>query len=634
MIVRILFTFFGISISSLWTVSAQICPSCVEDVYLTGGEATDSDVINVLRKAAEVSWSDAAPSSESRSEIVDLLESALSGINQSSNFQLHYELTDQDLDALKNLTGFPAPDDLIRYLLFRGPSVADRLGVEEYFVHRLVPELNGTRFLIERADVPYLGIDIEYTFEPIDPASDRIPYLNENQCGNTRRINLSAVPELVLAAKAARAAELLKKNERPYALIIALEAIERAFLNDSSDLAPALQKIARETSRAVGSVAQEDSWMAERKEALEKAVPSLLLRARHFELAGALFQKQFEEGTTEEIKFEAWANLLVSKLALGKNPTPALELYSQVIKDGNAKQPQVIYFALLSRALEGEVADTEISQTWEHVVHQNLGHHPWDKLSASSLEMEKSFLWGMVLARRADLAAPFLLNRLRQTRASGSILEERYYLLKLAPFVRDFFGLISFRNDGNGRQIKRDTAGYPAYLDFLHNMRLSGKRCDLTEPGEVVISDGSFVPYGATNPEEDFATSFAGYGVISNLSLGETQLQNTPDATKSQVVSQMEEWVVASMERADPRPSAVPYMKLVALEWFATAFEDLKPIGGPTRPNYRYLPNAASAMTARAEVHKLANVALVSPEQRSLLLLFLETHATLSELYP
>lgn len=622
----------GIASLLFSTAHAQTCPSCTEGIYRVNDPGNSSDVAIILRQALTASRSGGDPASLIRQSVVDFLDRSLGELDTSGIVPLSYGLTDQDIRALKTLTGFPAEDDLIHYLLFRSPSVADELGVEAYFVQRLVPELNGTRVLRERSSVPYLGVGPEFSFSQVDPSEDPVPYLNVNQCANTRRINLSAVPELVLAAKAARTAEHLGESERPYALLIALEAIDRAFSSDNKELAPALQKLARETTAAVGRAAPDDSWLAEQQTSLDSKLPSLFLRARYFDSASAAFERVLENGASGPEKFLALKGLLVAVLALEKDPKLVLDTFALAIQGGGATENDIIHFSLLSRGVADVVADQGNKQMWESIVVEELSGHPWRDPSISNLEAENSFLWHMVLAGRADIAAPFLLNRLRQMRASGQLADERYYLRKLAPFVRNYFGLISFRYDGNGRLVPRGSDGYPIHLDFLHNMRNSGIRCDLTEPGEVVISDGSFVPYGLTSPEEDAATTFAAYGIISNQPPGYL-LENTPQELRSEQVSEIERWATISLERDVPEASIVPYMKLLALEWFSSVFAHWEPID-PTRPTFRYLPNSASTMTSSEVVKRLSELSIVSLDQRRLFDLFLDTHNTLNELYP
>ena len=142
----------------------------------------------------------------------------------------------------------------------------------------------------------------------------------------------------------------------------------------------------------------------------------------------------------------------------------------------------------------------------------------------------------MATIGRPDIASAFLMDRIRAVRSmhhttnshtprDALIRRETLYLFWLAPFIRDYYYSISFRISPESGWIRRRTTGYNELFDFLDNFNYELNR--LVGPGEVVISDGSYVPYSALDPEEDLATAGAVYGIIHTT---EPSMALPPDA--------------------------------------------------------------------------------------------------------
>ena len=107
---------------------------------------------------------------------------------------------------------------------------------------------------------------------------------------------------------------------------------------------------------------------------------------------------------------------------------------------------------------------------------------------------------------------------------------------------------------------------------FLHHLNSEN---NLVAPAEVVVFDEG-APYGILSPEEDCATAFIIYGVISDSvsSLGNISATQGPEI--SNVAKSIAQWASNSMERNEPEPSLAPYLKAVWIEWFSQAFKDFK----------------------------------------------------------
>ena len=232
----------------------------------------------------------------------------------------------------------------------------------------------------------------------------------------------------------------------------------------------------------------------------------------------------------------------------------------------------------------------------------------------------------MATIGRPDIASRFFMNRIRLAKGRP---QERRYLRMLVPFVNDYCGVISFRLSPASGWVRRETEGYDALLDFLDNLDADGQ---LVGPGEVVVPDGSRPVYSALSPEEDCAAAQAVYGIADAPRPG-LFIGRTPDEERDATVAGFEVWVREAMSRSQPAPSVVPYLKLVWLEWFAQAFEQLrKPAVDPLE--FRYNAIDASTLTTPERVRELRQHPAATPHQKVLIDLFLDTRRFFEEMYP
>ena len=141
-----------------------------------------------------------------RANIARFMEAALihAGVKPDS-FPL-YELSAEDITAMRTAVGFPDDGDLLIYLLHRGPSLLDDFEFETYTAMRLSLHDTSLRLIRERADRPYLGIGSQFGMRIVESENDPASK-DPREYGKTRRFHLAALPEIILAAKAFRAAE-------------------------------------------------------------------------------------------------------------------------------------------------------------------------------------------------------------------------------------------------------------------------------------------------------------------------------------------------------------------------------------------------------------------------------------------
>jgi hypothetical protein len=94
----------------------------------------------------------------------------------------------------------------------------------------------------------------------------------------------------------------------------------------------------------------------------------------------------------------------------------------------------------------------------------------------------------------------------------------------------------------------------------------------LRHPAGEIIMKTSGSPYAMGDAERDLATSIAAYGIPSNCQTKALPIK--PDGDLTNGVKQFSEWVRDSL--SPPNGSAIPYLKLIWIEWFSCSFETLK----------------------------------------------------------
>ena len=226
---------------------------------------TSKDIARIVASAPiprsqNVFWTDAIGIGESpladeppgRASIVRLMEAALIYEGVEPDSVSLDRLTTEDIAAMRDIVGFPDHGDLLLYLLNRGPSLHDSFGFGRYTAIRIVPERMSARILLERADRPYLGIGTEFEISLLDPERDPV-YIARDEHAKTRHIHLSALPDIILAAKAFRAAKRAPENQAVYPLLIAVQAVNRAFMGYSRDFRPVVYSTEWEAINALRS---------------------------------------------------------------------------------------------------------------------------------------------------------------------------------------------------------------------------------------------------------------------------------------------------------------------------------------------------------------------------------------------
>lgn len=603
---------------------------------VTEGQSTADAIVRAPTPESSLSyWRDAAsladlerdPTSEDYRSILTLLEAALivEGVDVETTFS--GPLSSTDIAAMQRAISFPSPEDSLLYLLLRAPEVDDVFGLNDYYtVNRItaVPEL---RYVRERADTAYLGLNPNWSMRLFSNLDDPVALRSDQACANTVRLPLGTIPHVVLAAKALRAAELAGAGGRPYAWRVALGALWRAY-GFHQDLSAPMQRAVIDASQSLRIADPQDVEISVARSDLEARLPDILFRARLFQAAAEAFAERADAATDLGSRSSLWVESAVSSVMYGDDPTLAL---NKAIVDLPHAEHTVAAQVVLWTHVLSQTGISEISlEAWRSAALGELDQDPWFEFNQASQSLDNELIWRLANARRADLAIPFLLHRLNQARDGGSA-SERFYLAKLAPFLFDLYSLISFEMDGTGTWTRRVTEGYPVHLDFLHNVRPGGSRCEVTWAGEVVLSDGKFLPYGALNPAEDGATTLVAHG----FAVAETVREGgvVDPAVLANPMAGIERWAMDSLNRGSPSPSIVPYLKLVWIEWFLPTQGRLGE-ADPFAPGYRYSGLDMSNLANPVSVRALLEHSAITEHQSRLLAIFLDTHLTLSRLYP
>lgn len=592
-------------------------------------EAEDglADPITIWHEAVGIGRSELAEEAAGRAAIVRLMEAAvIRGGGASESLPLD-QLSRSDLNAIKEAIGFPGDDDLVNFLFARAPSLRDEFEFENYAIVRIIlPELD-THLIRERADRPYLGLMPSFS-EQYMPVADDPVQVAIGERARTRRLNLAAIGDIIVAAKAFRAASRVEGNARLYPLLIAADALERAFRANPKDFRLVAYRAHWHTLQALRNSPQIDQFINQEVRRLEFAIPRSAFFARQFSDAEEAYRlAPVPQGDLRGQLWSSWGQT-VSVFARNADASSLSAKTSELLSPETLDYARMFHLLLshlhpLDRYSLAGVTD------WENELNSLLEGRPTISKNREWLAFNQDFLRILETIGRPDIAARYLMDEIGHIdRNTPDAFRELQMLTWLAPFISDYCYQISFEMSPASGWRLREVGNYNRYLDFLHSIDASG---EVVEPGEIVQILNAPGPYGATSPEEDCATTLAVYGIASSDLFGLSEATSSADAAN--IISGIESWVLASLERTDPSPSAVPYLKLIWIEWFSQAFQPLT-VPGTTPERYSYNAINASSLTSKEAVTALLAHDAINPYDRKILQLFLLTRSFLEVRYP
>ena len=580
------------------------------------------------RDAIRIAASSRMNKSSERISIVRLMEAALIPADVDMNSVSLDRLTNSDIMAMRKAVGFPGACDILLYLLNRGPSLRDEFGYEEYIVQRFFPTGEPAR-LREKASRPYLGVESEFKTTIFDPEDDLV-CRNPGEYAKTLRLNLAALPHLVLAAKAYRAAERAPQDRAIYPLLIASHAVNRMFeINRKADFRPLVYFAELKTMKALRAYTGNDPFLIGELRSIESRVADTAFAAQLFKDAAIAYTRAQVSMEDQNVRVSAAWGRAISLFAYGA-PGTGLAFDGVINLINSDTRHYAILFGLLLNYLPADEAVRLGDVTsWRERLTETLGTELARLVKLPELAPENDFLNLMVTIGRPDIASRFLIDRIYSVKGTP---REDWYLRRLAAFINDYYYMISFQLSPARGWVRRETEGYNALLDFLDNFNPERR---LVGRGEVVVSDGSYIPYSALTPEEDRATTFTVYGIFSEHMLlqFDKEIVQRLDMDNAVIISGFEEWVRRAMSRIEPAPSIIPYLKLVFHEWFFQAFGSLK---NPSidASKFRYSTIDASFLTTPDRVKNLLQHPAATSHHENLIELFLQTRMFLEEMYP
>ena len=575
--------------------------------------------------ALEISSSDFAGEAAGRAALVRLMEAAALQSGATADTIALDTLTPEDIAASQaDAAGFPDKADLLLYLLLRSPSVRTEFGRDDtYDAMRFVPSPDQPHLVQEQTSTPYLDLTPTLTAKLVPPDQDPVAVPSGEQ-GKSRRLNLQALSDLIVMAKALRTASRLPANFRIYAQLIALDAARRVNLEDPSDFRKTEFGLESAAASALNAYNGTDPLLRQEAETASRRLPTAAFFDRVFDAAANLYHAAPAD-TPAARMWAAWGEAL-SRFAYGDAPGPALAAVAQQLTAGTA--PHATIFGLLLANLPADEAAALGDTTgWRQAVVTALaGHDPAAASTPVDYHNELDFLRLMDTIGRPDIAGRMLISRLPVARGTNV---EGDYLRELAATSRDYCDLISFAMSDEAGWQPRSRDGYPWQLDFLNTFNAKGT---LAGRGEIVAYDGTHTPYSATDPDEDCATVNQIYGIVDSPPPG-SLVGRTPDADRPQMVAGIEGWVKDAMARPTPAPSLAPYLKLVWEDWFLQAFEALKD-PGLAPASFHYHAIGATSLASVAAVQGLLQSPIATPQQKELIQLFLDTRQFLQTNYP
>lgn len=598
-------------------------PDALASVLESQSDFTDST--KIWREAVIIGRTDLGEEAAGRAAIVRLMEAAVQrggGVPDAAPLD---RFGQTDLASLKAAVGFPGENELLHYLFTRSPSLRDEFQFESYAIVRIIMPDLGVNVIRERADRSYLGLTPTFSERLVQTSQDPVP-VAPGERARTRRLNLAALGDLILAAKAYKAVERLQGPERAYPLVIAVDALERAARANPEDFRLVPYRAQWAALRVLRKSAPGDPFLERELSRREFAIARSAFFARQFDDAAEAYRSApIDAGDARGQLWLSWGQAMSLFAARGE----AAPMFDQVAKALTPDTPRYArMFRLLLLNLDpDERAKMSAAAKWQARIDALIGTVPIadDEWVASN----QDFLRILETIGRPDIAARYLIDEIRDVDRKGrNVLRERQMLLWLAPFVEDLCDLISFEMSPSSGWQLRKVEGYNRYYDFLHSINDSGA---LVTPGKIVLALDEPGPYGATSPEEDCATTLAVYGIAESDLFG--LAERTPPSEAATIVAGIEGWVRDALDRADPAPSAIPYLKLIWIEWFSQTFQALT-VPGHAVDQFHYNPLQASELTSREAVKVLLENPAVHMHERELLKLFLATRDFLEERYP
>lgn len=560
-----------------------------------------------------------------RIAITRLMETALIRGTVTGDSNSLDRLSNDDIAAMKAFTGFPGEDELLHYLFERGPSVRDDFEFQNYAIIRLSPDSIPHRILRERASEGYLGLKEQFSQRAIMPADDPV-FRAPGEQAKTRTLNLAALPQIVLAAKAFRAAQRAPKQDRHLPLLIATLAVNKAVVADASDFRPVVYASEWLAFNALKEARPKDGLLQSELLRLKRRIPRTAFFARLFSAATDAYAKaDFPADDIHGKIWSAWGQA-ISILASGGDSGPLFRSVYDMLTPDHTR------FAWMLNNLMQSLSDNErerlgLTDDIEESLIALLETHPVATDDKSWRALNQDFLRIVETIGRPDIAIRYLVTQAEQITDDPDKQWRRDQILRwLGPFAHDLCYLISFEMSGSRSWKLRATNGYDPMADFLENVRPDG---GLVQAGEVIVPQDGERTYSSVNPEEDCATAFVVHGVkIYTASVLVEAV--TPDTEKASIVLPFQTWVDKAQQRDNA--SIRPYLKLIWLEWFGQAFEPMKntDIG---HDEFIFKTVNASELVAREKVNRLLSHPASGQQEQNLIEVFLLLHGFLKTSY-
>ena len=625
------------------TGAQTLDPASLEFLKEAGGARTSEQIAEILLRApnrwsARIFWNDAiriAKGSyegelQERAAVVRLVEAAIIRTGAEADEVPLDSLSDRDLASMRNALGFPEECGLLLHLLNRLPSLlVEPRYTAQYVIQRF--SVPGKPVMIrEWASRKYMDLSTEVAQTILDEEEAAgCENAHASEYAKTLSLNLAGVPDLILAAKALRGAERIAEKA-VYPILIASYAVRDFFkTNQTSDFRPLVYFMEQVAISALRSHGGRDPFLSEELREREAGIPRVAFDARLFRHAAQAYAHAELSSQDRVARVAAAWGRALSLFAHGSEQAgPAFDRIAALIGADTPYHAGLL--GLLVRYLPAEegwrLGDVA---SWRTRVAEALGAG-WDQTgNLTKVVPQDDFLRLMVTVGRPDIANRFLIDRLESVKGTP---REDYLLRRFGAFARDYCYVISFRLSPESGWVRRETEGYVALLDFLRNFHSDGS---MVQMAEVLVSDGTYEPYSAKTPEEDCATSFTAYSVVTGPLLGKAgeETRQRLEQVDDKGVRNFEGWALGAMSRKEPSPSIVPYIKLIYQDWFNQAFWPLQDEGSGAS-NFRYRAIGASDLTTVERVEELRQHVAATPHLGNLIQLFLDTRKFLEETYP
>ena len=361
------------------------------------------------------SSTDSVGTPQGRRSIARAIEAALLLAGAPSHTGSLYALLPEDIAAMRATVGFPAQGDLVIHLLNRGPSLTDTFTDGQYY-DVIRNTFRGRHFIHERVNASsYLGISVVPTLDFTQwditsflPEDDPVS-IATGENAQSRRLTLSTLPYVVLAAKAFRAATRIS---RPiYPLLVASHALNRALALEPDDYRMLAYSADAAVFSSLRGLDAPNSYLRDELRRSQTRLPQAALFARLFSESAELFATLSSSAISHRDKVTADWGEAIARFAQGAPSSPVFARLADRIDERNWQQAALLEL-FLHHLPQPEAEQLGNVVQWRERAEAGFQSSAVSTDPATVRSIEDQFTRLLATIGRSDIVIPFIEGRL------------------------------------------------------------------------------------------------------------------------------------------------------------------------------------------------------------------------------